>query len=90
MKSASENPAATSPDSMITGGMTRLRSVPWMLGAPGLHRFFGVKDGRQHLVLDHDQVQRLLGRVFAHRRDRSHPIAKETHLVGQDVLVAHQ
>ena len=31
------------------------------------HRFFGIKVGRQYLVFDIDQLQRLLGRGFIHR-----------------------
>ena len=76
---------------MMTGGMTRLRSVPWMLGAPCLHRLFGVEDGGQHLILDLDQIQRLLGMSqLETAATAATPSPRKRTLSAEDVLVVDQ
>ncbi len=46
---------------------------------PGLHRLRRIEQGRQRLVLDLDQLERLLGDLLALGGHESHPVANEAH-----------
>jgi hypothetical protein len=50
-------------------------------------RRLGVDDGRQRLVLDLDELRRVLGRAAARRRDHGDRVARVPRLVDRDRLV---
>ena len=57
-------------------------------GSAGLQGLLGIKDGRQHFVLDRNELEGILGHIFADGCYGSHAIAQETGFVSQDVLIA--
>ena len=55
-----------------------------------LERALRIDDRRQRLVLDLDQVDRILGDVAVARHDRRHRLTDEAGLVGRHAVVAHR
>ena len=98
MKSAWPKPASTSPwpywvrlgtlDGLPGFGSTPSVNTPsCRTGAVVLHRLVDVGHMRQHLVLDLDQLQRLLCRAGIDRGDRSHRMAVVERLLARHAVV---
>ena len=82
--------AATSPCRMWMGGMIRLSSVSWRLGAPGCMASWASNTAGSSSYTHFDQIQRLGGDLLADCRHRRHAVSHVAHLHIQDVLVGHQ
>ena len=97
MTSASLKPASTSPLAKVTrlamfDGLVGFGSTPAVkrsscsTGASGRHRVLDIDDVRQYLVLDLDQVERLLGDRRRGRGDGGDGVALIQHLVARHAV----